>query len=224
LLRRFGGDMSSNTLAASMVRVGREVQPVINLMRDVLLDADLIYGDETTFQVLKEPGRRPQTKSYLWAQMSGAGPPVRLFTYAPGRGGKHADHLYAGIRSGAVLMTDGYELYNGIAHANQLVHLGCWSHYLESRFILSRWPATLIGRSVASFTAVRSGEQTPDNSCRRLDGGRRVRGPRCRSPCGRSRVSRHTSRAVSGATPVCLYVPCILQVAVLSRVTAATRA
>jgi transposase len=128
LLRRFGGDMSSNTLAASMVRVGRAVQPVINLMRDVLLDADLIYGDETTFQVLKEPGRRPQTKSYLWAQMSGAGPPVRLFTYTPGRGSKHGDYLYAGIRSGAVLMTDGYELYNGIARANQLVHLGCWSH------------------------------------------------------------------------------------------------
>jgi hypothetical protein len=30
---------------------------VINLMRDVLLESGLIYGDETTFQVLKEPGR-----------------------------------------------------------------------------------------------------------------------------------------------------------------------
>jgi len=53
------------------------VKPVINLMRDALLKADLIYGDETTFQVLKEPGRRPQTKSHVWAQMNGAGPPVR---------------------------------------------------------------------------------------------------------------------------------------------------
>ncbi len=25
-------------------------------------------------------------------------------------------------------MTDGYELYNGIAHDHQLVHLGCWAH------------------------------------------------------------------------------------------------
>lgn len=38
LLRRFGGDISSNTLAASVVRVGLAAQPVINLMRDVLLD------------------------------------------------------------------------------------------------------------------------------------------------------------------------------------------
>ncbi len=37
LLRRFGGDISSNALAASVVRVGQAVQPVINLMRDALL-------------------------------------------------------------------------------------------------------------------------------------------------------------------------------------------
>lgn len=128
LLRRFGGDISSNTVAVSVVRVGLATQPVINLMRDALLEADLIYGDETTFQVLKEPGRRPQTKSYVWAQMNGAGPPIRLFTYTPGRGAKHAAQLYAGVKPGAVLMTDGYELYSGIAHDHQLVHLGCWAH------------------------------------------------------------------------------------------------
>jgi transposase len=129
LLRRFGGDISSNTVAASMVRVGLATQPVINLMRDSLLDCGLIYSDETTFQVLKEPDRRPQTKSYLWAQMNGgAGPSIRLFTYTPGRGGKHAENLFAGIQPGTVLMSDGYELYNGIAHDYQLVHLGCWSH------------------------------------------------------------------------------------------------
>jgi transposase len=128
LLRRFGGDISSNTIAASMVRVGLAAQPVINLMRDALLDAELIHCDETTFQVLKEEGRRPQTKSYLWAQMTGSGTPIRCFTYTPGRGGKLADKLFAGIREGAVLMTDGYELYNGIADRYQLVHLGCMAH------------------------------------------------------------------------------------------------
>lgn len=81
LLGRFGGDLSRNTLAASVVRVGQAVQPIINLLRDHLLDADLLYGDETTVQVLKEQGRAAQTKSYLWAQMSGTGPPVHLFSY-----------------------------------------------------------------------------------------------------------------------------------------------
>ncbi|MDB0554345.1 IS66 family transposase, partial [Ralstonia solanacearum] len=128
LLRRFGGDISANTIAASMVRVGLAVQPVINLMRDTLFESDLIYGDETTFQVLKEPGRRAQAKSYVWVQMNGSGPPVRLFSYAPGRGAAHAKAIYAGIRPGTALITDGYELYNGLAIDHQLVHLGCWAH------------------------------------------------------------------------------------------------
>ena len=56
LLGRLGGDISRNTLAGSLVRVGQAVQPMINLFRDQLLDADLIHGDETELQVLKEPG------------------------------------------------------------------------------------------------------------------------------------------------------------------------
>lgn len=128
LLRQFGGDLASNTLAAGGVRIGQAVQPVINLLRDHLLDSDLIYGDETTVQVLKEPGRKAQTKSYMWAQMNGDGRPVRLFAYAPGRGAVHAEKLYAGIRTGTTLITDGYEVYNGIAKTGKLTHLGCWVH------------------------------------------------------------------------------------------------
>lgn len=52
LLGRFGGtDISRNTVAGSMVRVGQAVQPVINLLRDELLDAPLVFGDETELQV-----------------------------------------------------------------------------------------------------------------------------------------------------------------------------
>src|SRR6478609_5478949 len=69
LLGRFGGtDISRNTLAASIVRVGEAAQPVENLLRDDLLDSPLIFGDETELQVLKEPGRKAQAKSYIWAQ------------------------------------------------------------------------------------------------------------------------------------------------------------
>ena len=70
LLARFGGDLSRNTLAASVVRVGREVQPIINLLRDHLLDSPLIHGDETHVQVLKETGKSAQSKSYMWVQMT----------------------------------------------------------------------------------------------------------------------------------------------------------
>jgi transposase len=135
LLGRFGGtDLSHNTMAASIVRVGAAVQPVINLLRDHLLDSPLVFGDETTVQVLKEPGRAAQAKSYMWVQMTqgsgpeGTGPPIRLFGYAPSRSTTAAVQLYAGLREGSVLMSDGYEVYDKIAHAQKLIHLGCWAH------------------------------------------------------------------------------------------------
>lgn len=135
LLGRFGGaEIARNTLAAAMVRVGEAVQPVINLLRDEFLDSPLVFGDETELQVLKEPGRSAQAKSYLWAQMTdssgrdGTGPRIRLFAYAPSRSTETARRLYAGLRQGAVLMTDGYEVYDAIASEHKLVHLACWVH------------------------------------------------------------------------------------------------
>jgi hypothetical protein len=58
----------------------------------------------------------------------GQGPPIRLFAYAPSRSTKTARELYAGIRQGAVLMSDGYDAYNTIADEHRLIHLGCWVH------------------------------------------------------------------------------------------------
>jgi transposase len=128
LLRRFGGDISRNTLAASVIRVGQAIQPVINLMRDVLLDSEVVHGDETTVQVLKEPGKAAQTKSAVWVQMNGTGPPVRLFSYAPGHDAKYGAAVWAGMREGAALMSDGGAVYELIAKSAGLTHLGCWSH------------------------------------------------------------------------------------------------
>ena len=135
LLGRFGGtELSRNTLAAGVVRVGQATQPVINLLRDALLDSFVVHGDETEVQVLKEPGRKPQAKSYMWVQMTqlsgadGTGPPIRLFGYSPSRSTQAARTLYEGMRPGGALMSDGYEPYAAIAQQHRLVHLGCWAH------------------------------------------------------------------------------------------------
>jgi hypothetical protein len=54
------------------------MQAIMNLMRDPLLDAELMSGDETEVQVLKESGRTARSKSCLWAQMGGTGPPIQV--------------------------------------------------------------------------------------------------------------------------------------------------
>ena len=134
LMGRFGGNLNRNTLAATVVRLGQAVQPLFNLMKDRLLDSPVVYGDETQMQVLKEPGRAAQSKSWLWAQgtehsgADGTGPPIRLFTYTTGRSAQAGAGVWAGMREGAVLMSDGYEVYEQIAQAQRLTHLACWAH------------------------------------------------------------------------------------------------
>ena len=74
-LKRLGVDLSRTTLATWMVRAGALVVPLINLLRDELLDRPYLLMGETTVQVLKEPGKAAQSKSQLWVQVS-AGPPL----------------------------------------------------------------------------------------------------------------------------------------------------
>lgn len=127
ILRRIGVDIPRATLANWMIRVGQLVQPLINLMRDQLLDYDIIQMDETVVQVLNEAGRRAQSKSYLWVQRGG--PPhsrVILYDYAPSRGGGVPQRLLAGYTG--YLQSDGYEGYNAVVAANGLKHLGCMAH------------------------------------------------------------------------------------------------
>jgi hypothetical protein len=59
---------------------GALVQPVINLLRDRLLEGEAIHCDETTLQVLKEPDKAASAISYMWVQVSGRyEPPAVLF-------------------------------------------------------------------------------------------------------------------------------------------------
>jgi transposase len=70
------------TLARWVIGTAQALQPIANLMRDVLLGHDVIHMDETPVQVLKEPGRAPSSKSQMWVQRGGPpGKPVILFFF-----------------------------------------------------------------------------------------------------------------------------------------------
>ena len=140
VMARSGVRLTRTTMARWMIAVARALQPIHNLMRDSLLSGPLIYMDETTVQVLKEPGRAPATKSYMWVQLGGEPDrPVVLFDYEPSRSGDVALRLLEGW-SGH-LMSDGYGGYDRVVKASQtsgegdandasqaIVHLKCWAH------------------------------------------------------------------------------------------------
>lgn len=127
ILQRIGVAIPRATLANWMIKAGTLVQPLINLLRDQLLSYDIVQMDETTVQVLKEPGKSPQSKSYLWLQRGGPPRhPIILFDYHPSRSKVVPHRLLEGYSG--YLQTDGYASYNAVVSANGLTQLGCMAH------------------------------------------------------------------------------------------------
>jgi len=127
ILQRIGVDIPRATLANWMIQTGNLIQPVINLLRDRLLCYDILHMDETTVQVLNEPNKKAQSKSYLWVQRGGPpDKPVILFDYDAGRSQSVPLCVLEGFKG--TIQTDGYAGYNAVVEQNKLTHLGCWAH------------------------------------------------------------------------------------------------
>lgn len=127
VLERHHAPVPRQTLARWVIGSSGVLQPLHNLIRDVLLDSSLIHMDETVVQVLKEPGKAPTSNSYMWVQTGG--PPdkqVVLYDYDPSRSAKVPTRLLEGYQG--YLMTDGYDGYNEIARTQGIERLACWAH------------------------------------------------------------------------------------------------
>lgn len=83
------------------------------LMKEKLLESDILHIDETTVQVLKEPKRKPTNKSYMWLYASAeCDVPLYLFSYNESRAHKVATD-FLGDWMGAII-TDGYAAYEDL--------------------------------------------------------------------------------------------------------------
>ncbi|MBB3189194.1 transposase [Halomonas cerina] len=127
IFARHGAEIPRNTLARWMVQVGERLSPLVEALRQHLLQAPLIHMDETTLQVNAEADRPASSTSYMWLQRGGPpGQQVVLFDYDASRAGRVPVRLlsdYAGR-----LVTDGYEGYAEVVRQNGITHAGCWAH------------------------------------------------------------------------------------------------
>jgi transposase len=124
---RLGVTLGRATMAGWMIRLGgTHVVPLINLLKEQMLEHPLIHCDETRLQVLSSD-KAPTADHWMWVRASG--PPCRrivLFDYDASRGGAVPKRLLEGYRG--ILLTDGYEPYATVAQELGLVHAGCLAH------------------------------------------------------------------------------------------------
>ena len=126
-MNRKGIHLSRQTMSNWILKVTEDyLTPVYKQLHEELLKRDVLHADETTLQVLHEPGKKPQTASYMWLYRTGGDTdkPIVLYEYQPGRGATHPKEFLTGYKG--YLHTDGYAGYHDLG--KDVTVVGCWAH------------------------------------------------------------------------------------------------
>lgn len=124
-LERMGVTIGRSVLSNWMLKGAEWLEILYGMMKQELLTRDVLAADETTLQVLKEPGRPAETNSYMWLYRTGGGgdPPIVLFDYQTTRSSDHPKEFLKGFRG--YLHVDGYAGYESLPNVSLV---GCLAH------------------------------------------------------------------------------------------------
>jgi len=135
IMGRQGIDLDRSTLADWVGRAAFELRPVFDALIADLKRSTKLFMDETLAPVL-DPGSRKIKTGYFWAlarddrPWGGVAPPGVAFSYAPGRGGIHAERILQDFSG--ILQVDGYAGYNRLIASERVgpdIRLAyCWAH------------------------------------------------------------------------------------------------
>ena len=124
---RIGVEISRANMCNWAMKAASACQTVLSLLQQEIRSGPLINIDETTVQVLHEPGRAASTKSYMWVCRGGAPDrPGVMFHYSPSRSADVAKALLKGYSG--VVQSDGYSGYDFLDHIPEIYHAACLAH------------------------------------------------------------------------------------------------
>jgi transposase len=115
------------TLSNWLIQSAQLLTPLVKLMEADIHAYDIAYADETPLQVLKEQGRLPTQKSYMWLFIGG--PPSRraiVYKYHTTRGHFVPLEFFADFNG--YLHADCYQAYVTLGQTEHIHHVACWAH------------------------------------------------------------------------------------------------
>lgn len=124
---RVGIMLSRQTMSNWLIRCARDwLEPLYDRLKKRLLEREVLHADETTLQVLHEPGKSAQSKSYMWLYRTSGDTdkPVVLYEYQPDRKWERPETFLKGFSG--YLHADGYEGYHNLP--DNITVVGCWAH------------------------------------------------------------------------------------------------
>jgi transposase len=126
--KRNGILLSRQTMSNWLLKSTEDwLKPVYAKLHELLCRREVLHADETTLQVLHEPGKTAQSKSYMWLYRTGGDGkmPIVLYEYQPDRRGKRPKKFLTGFKG--YLHTDGYAGYHSEL-SDDIVIVGCFAH------------------------------------------------------------------------------------------------
>ncbi len=123
---RAGYAIPRSTLAEWVGRCGVALQPLVDALREELIQQPILHADETPVPMLA-PGKKKTHQAYVWAYASPRQGPLQavIYEFAPSRAGKHARAFLKGWQ-GKLVCDDmagyraGFEL--------GMTEIACWAH------------------------------------------------------------------------------------------------
>ena len=123
---RHGIDVSRQTMARWLIALTEPLRPIYNLLKDQIIDYEVASCDATTLQVLKEPGRAAETKSYVYCFRGGtAEQSVILYDYNASDHQQFVHDWFSGFKG--YLHVDGENFFNLVGSNNATI-VNCNAH------------------------------------------------------------------------------------------------
>jgi transposase len=127
LNERYGVDCSRQSMANWMIDLMTPMQPLYNLCKDQVIEYDVSASDATTLQVLDEPGRKAETKSYMYCMRGGEpGKEVVLYEYNDREHKKFVADWFTGFQG--YLHVDGDNFFENMPDMPGVILVNCNAH------------------------------------------------------------------------------------------------
>jgi transposase len=127
IFARANVDIPRCSMARWVVQAAEACMPVWNALEERLLASGYVACDETPVQVLKEPGRKAESKSWMWVRGTPAeAQKIVFFDYDTSRSGAVAKRLMAGLRG--FIQADGLPVYGIFEKQEGITRVGCNMH------------------------------------------------------------------------------------------------
>ena len=134
IFARAGLAIARSTLAQWVGACGVQLQPLVDALRNCLLQQDVILADETPVQMLA-PGTKKTQRAYVWAYAPSPSADLKavVYDFRPSRAGEHA-RSFLGDWQGKLVCDDfaGYKA----SFEQGITEIGCMAHARRKFFDL----------------------------------------------------------------------------------------